>query len=94
LSIDFGTTPAHALTVPEAIWEHPSGKSDISEIMLRALAEMPASTVRSLMLVLLRWPVMTHNWRVVSLRAFRLRREAEIHDTLPVAFLGDCSTTA
>ena len=49
--------PAHALTVPEAIWEHPSGKSDVSEIMLRALAEMPASTVRSLMLVLrAKWP--------------------------------------
>ena len=30
----------------------PSGKSDVSEIMLHALAEMPASTVRLLMLVL------------------------------------------
>jgi hypothetical protein len=37
---------------------------------------------------------MTHNWRVVSLRAFGLRGEAEIHETLPVAFLAHRSTTA
>ena len=34
---------------------------------------------------------MTLNWRVVRLRAFRLEGEAEIHETLPVAFLGDRS---
>src|SRR5262249_4158781 len=49
----------------------------------RSLAETPASTVR----VLLRCSAMTHNWRVVSLRAFRLG-ETEIHETLPVAFVG------
>ena len=37
---------------------------------------------------------MTLNWRVVRLRAFRLEGEAEIHETLPVAFLGHRSTTA
>src|SRR5262249_10696513 len=34
---------------------------------------------------------MTVNWRVVRLRAFRLEGEAEIHETVPVAFLGDRS---
>ena len=34
---------------------------------------------------------MTQNWRVVSPRAFRLAGEAEIRETLPAAFLGDCS---
>jgi hypothetical protein len=32
-------------------------------------------------------PAMTHNWRLVALRAFRLG-ETEIHETLPVAFVG------
>ena len=53
------------------------------------LAEMPASTVRSLMLVLLRWPRHDSHgaWSVCE------RGEAEIHETLPVAFLGHRGTT-
>jgi len=36
---------------------------------------------------------MTHNWRVVS-ASVSAGGEAEIHETLPVAFLGHRSTTA
>ena len=36
----------------------------------------------------LRWPAMTHNWHVASLRAFRLGEIGANHKMLPVAFLG------